>query len=84
MRELAHRIQALRKTAEFDVTDRIRLTWDLSPSLERACARHEAYIREEVLAEEIVRRSPGGEAAEEWTFDGERARVGIDRVPEGG
>jgi isoleucyl-tRNA synthetase len=84
VRELAHRIQALRKTAEFDVTDRIRLTWDLSPNLERACARHETYIREEVLAEEVVRQSPGGEAAEEWTFDGERARVGIERVPEGG
>ncbi len=83
VRELAHRVQALRKTAEFDVTDRIRLTWDLSPNLDRACARYEAYIREEVLAEEIVRRPSGGEAEAEWIFDGERARVGIERVAEG-
>jgi isoleucyl-tRNA synthetase len=84
VRELAHRIQALRKTADFDVTDRIRLHWELSPGLERACSRHEGYIREEVLAEEIVRSGAAGEASEEWTFDGERARVGIERVREGG
>jgi isoleucyl-tRNA synthetase len=84
VRELAHRVQAFRKTAEFDVTDRIRLTWELSPGLSRACARHEAYLKDEVLAEEIVAGGAGGEAIEEWNFDGERARVGIERVRRGG
>jgi isoleucyl-tRNA synthetase len=84
VRELAHRVQALRKNAEFEVTDRIRLFWDLSPGLSRACARHEGYLKEEVLAEELVPRKPGGDAVEEWTFDGERARVGIERVRKGG
>ncbi len=84
VREFAHRIQALRKGAEFDVTDRIRLYWDLSPGLGKACERFEGYIREEVLAEELVPRPAGGEVAEEWTFDGERARVGIERIRKGG
>ena len=84
VREFAHRIQNLRKGADLDVTDRIRLTWELSPGLQSACARHERFIREEVLAEELVPGAPGGEAIEEWTFDGERARVGIQRVNEGG
>jgi isoleucyl-tRNA synthetase len=84
VRELAHRIQALRRTAEFEVTDRIRLRLDLSPHLDRALTRHEGYVREEVLAAEILRGGPGGEAVEEWSFDGERARVGIERVREGG
>jgi isoleucyl-tRNA synthetase len=84
VRELAHRVQALRKGADFEVTDRIRLYWDLSPGLGRACERHGAYIREEVLAEELVPQATGGEAVEEWTFDGERARVGIERVRKGG
>ena len=83
-RKFAHRIQTLRKTAEFSVTDRIRLYWELSPGLGRACERHERFIREEVLAEELVPRMSGGTAIEEWTFDGERARVGIERVHEGG
>ncbi len=84
VREFAHRIQNLRKGADFSVTDRIRLYWELSPALSRACERYEQFIREEVLAEELVPRMPGGEAVEEWTFDGERARVGIERIHEGG
>ena len=86
VRELAHRIQALRKSAGFDVTDRIRLIWELSPDLEDACRRHEAFLREEVLAVEVVVSVPTGQgiAVEEWTFDGERARVGIARVSKGG
>ncbi|HEY7728773.1 MAG TPA: class I tRNA ligase family protein, partial [Candidatus Eisenbacteria bacterium] len=84
VRELAHRIQALRKASEYEVTDRIRLSLELSPHLERACARHETYIRDEVLATEIVRGQPSGQVVEEWSFDGERARVGIERVREGG
>ena len=84
VRELAHRIQALRKTADFDVTDRIRLAWELSPGLASACARHEAYLKDEVLAEEVVAGGTGGGTVEEWNFDGERARVGIERVRRGG
>jgi len=84
VREFAHRIQALRRSAEFEVTDRIRLSWQLSPGLSRACERYEGFIREEVLAEELVPREPAGQAVEEWVFDGERARVGIERVRKGG
>jgi isoleucyl-tRNA synthetase len=84
VREFAHRVQSLRKTAEFDVTDRIRLFWELSPGLETAAARHERFIREEVLADEVVQGITGSSPAEEWTFDGERARVRIERVHKGG
>jgi isoleucyl-tRNA synthetase len=84
VRELAHRVQALRKSAEFEVTDRIRLYGDLSPGLKRAFERHEETFKDEVLAVELVPGAAGGEAAESWTFDGEQARVGIERVPKGG
>jgi isoleucyl-tRNA synthetase len=83
VREFAHRIQTLRRGAEFDVTDRIRLYWELSPGLKAAAAQHERFIKEEVLAEEVVSGAGGG-PSEEWTFDGERARVGIERVHKGG
>jgi isoleucyl-tRNA synthetase len=84
VREFAHRIQTLRKSAEFDVTDRIRIYWELSPGLEAAAAPYEQFIREEVLAEEIVPRVSGSGPSEEWSFDGERARVAIERVHKGG
>ncbi len=86
VRELAHRIQALRKSAEFEVTDRIRLGWELSPVLQVACARHEGFLKDEVLAEELGTDVPtgSGAAVEEWSFDGESARVGIVRAKQGG
>ncbi len=84
VRELAHRVQALRKSADFEVTDRIRLYGDLSPGLKKAFERHEETFKDEVLAVELVAGSTGGEAAESWTFDGEQARVGIERVGKGG
>jgi len=84
VRELAHRVQALRKSADFEVTDRIRLYGELSPGLRRAFERHEETFKDEVLAVELVAGAPGGEAAESWTFDGEQARVGIERVGKGG
>src|SRR5439155_1434685 len=36
------------------------------------------------LTQEVVPRVPGNGPSEEWTFDGERARVGIERVHKGG
>jgi isoleucyl-tRNA synthetase len=86
VRELAHRIQALRKSADFAVTDRIRLGWELSPTLQGACERHETFLREEVLAVEVGLSLPAGDgvAVEEWSFEGERARVGIARLSKGG
>ena len=84
VRELAHRVQALRKSADFEVTDRIRLYGELSPGLKRAFERHAESFKEEVLAVELVPGATGGEAAESWTFDGEQARVGIERIGKGG
>ncbi len=84
VRELAHRVQALRKSAEFEVTDRIRLYGELSPGLKRAFDRHAESFKDEVLAVELVSAASGGEAAESWTFDGEQARVGIERIGKGG
>lgn len=84
VRELAHRVQALRKSADFEVTDRIRLYGELSPGLKRAFERHEETFKDEVLAVELVPAAAGGEAAESWTFDGEQARIGIERVAKGG
>jgi isoleucyl-tRNA synthetase len=84
VRELAHRVQALRKSAEFDVTDRIRLFGELSPGLRRAFERHQETFKEEVLAVELIAGQDGGEAVEDWTFDGEQARIGIERVSKGG
>jgi len=49
-RELVHKVQSLRKSAGFEVTDRIRLHFQASPRLAAAVRAFEDYIRRETLA----------------------------------
>ena len=48
-----HAIQAARRDAGFDISDRIILTLDGDPQLLAAAREHERYIAGEVLAVEI-------------------------------
>jgi isoleucyl-tRNA synthetase len=49
-RELVHKVQNLRKSAGFEVTDRVRLHYQASPRLAAAVRAFEDYIRHETLA----------------------------------
>jgi isoleucyl-tRNA synthetase len=49
-RELVHKVQNLRKSAGFEVTDRIRLHYQASPRLAIALKAFDDYIRRETLA----------------------------------
>jgi len=50
VRELVHKVQGLRKSAGFEVTDRIELHYQASPRLVVAVRTFEDYIRRETLA----------------------------------
>ena len=52
-RELVHKIQNLRKTAGFDVVDRIEMYYDTTPKLTEAIKIFNDYIAQEVLAVKI-------------------------------
>ncbi len=52
-RELINRIQNLRKTKEFDITDRIRVLLSSNPVIDEAVKDNTGYIRNQVLADEI-------------------------------
>ena len=53
-REFVNRIQNIRKEKEFDVTDRIRINYSSSLTIERAIEANQSYICAEVLADELV------------------------------
>ncbi|MEZ4984389.1 MAG: isoleucine--tRNA ligase [Saprospiraceae bacterium] len=53
-RELVNRIQNIRKSQDFNVTDRIRVTVGNHPAVERAVASFGSYIRSEVLADTLT------------------------------
>jgi len=57
-RDLVRKVQQARKEAGLDVTDRIALTVDVHRGCRAAIEVHEAYIREQVLAEQLIHGRP--------------------------
>jgi isoleucyl-tRNA synthetase len=57
-RDVVRKIQQARKEADFDVTDRIGVALRLPGACTDAIRTHEAYVREQVLAEALVYGDP--------------------------
>lgn len=80
-RELVRRIQDLRKTAEFEVTDRIQVVYEATPKLADAIEKFRDYIMGETLAVELLAGRPHANQpgiADE--FDGEKVSLSITRI----
>ncbi len=82
-REFVRRVQELRKTAGFDLADRIRLFVQASPGLGEAIWEQRDYITGETLAVALGPLAGSGvdpEITEKFEFEGEKAAVGITRI----
>ena len=79
-REFVRRVQDLRKSAELDVADRIKLFVEASPGLQSAIEAHKDYITAETLTSRLEFASPpqGASTAEDG-FEGEQMIVGLVR-----
>lgn len=77
-REFVRRVQDLRKNANLDIADHIRVYYTATPTLANAIEAHRAYIMGETLADEMhASAAPANAATVEDTFDGERVAIGI-------
>jgi isoleucyl-tRNA synthetase len=77
-REFVRRVQDLRKSAELDIADRIKLTYAATPGLLEAVNAFKEYILAETLTVEIsVGEPPQGAASMEDEFDNERVTIHI-------
>ncbi|MBV8988021.1 MAG: isoleucine--tRNA ligase, partial [Solirubrobacterales bacterium] len=74
-REIVHAIQAARRDAGLEVTDRIMLTLDGDPALLGAARIHQQYIAGETLALELDFESLNG--TEPVSIDGRELRVAV-------
>lgn len=83
VREIAHRIQVLRKEAGFDVTDRIILSFeDNGSQLSEVMKKNRLEISSEVLATKMEEKITGSQEIErEFELNGDRLKVGLRRVP---
>jgi isoleucyl-tRNA synthetase len=89
-RELVRRIQEMRKSAGFEIADRIRLGYEGDADVDRVMREHGEYISQEVLAASIepavngsgqAPSSGSGEPyAEEHSVDGRQMRLVVQRV----
>ena len=84
VRELTHRIQMARKNADFDVTDRIAMTYCADEALKVLVEANREEIAEEILAVSVNEAdSPSGEYSEAIEFDGMSITVALTRTPTG-
>ena len=80
-REVAHRIQNLRRSANFDITDRIVTYYDGPEDLARVMQVHGGYISDETLSDELVAGSAPEEAkSETQKIEGMEVTLGVRRV----
>ena len=80
-RELAHRIQNLRKTANFDITDRIVTYYQGPEEVAQVMQEHAGYIGQETLSEELVDGIPADDAKSEiQRIEGMEVTLGVKRV----
>ena len=70
VREIISKIQTMRKEADFEVMDRIKVTYEGSEKAEAVFEKNNTLIAGEVLADEVVKAQPAG-YVKEWKINGE-------------
>lgn len=80
-REFVRRVQDLRKTADFDIADRIRLAYLASPKLAAAVKEFSEYIKNETLTLEMNEEEPSVKMIQTSSeFDHETVSLGVEKI----
>ena len=78
VREIISKVQTMRKEADFEVMDRIKVTYNGSEKAEKIFAEHSDEIGGEVLADKVVKAEPAG-YVKEWKINGEAVTMGVEK-----
>ncbi len=80
-RETVNRIQNMRKSANYDVSDRISISLQGSDEILDAIRIHEQWIRNETLGMELdVAPDPVGDLVSQFDIDQEKLTIGVRRI----
>ncbi|MCH7638566.1 MAG: isoleucine--tRNA ligase [Bacteroidetes bacterium] len=79
-REFINRVQNLRKSADFDVSDRIVITFDAPDGEAEAVIAHAETIRTETLATALNRAEPEGDTVQTVDLAGAPITIGVRRI----
>ena len=78
VREIISKIQTMRKEADFQVTDKIHVTYQGSEKAEAVFAKAASEIAGETLALDVKKAEPAG-YVKEWKINGEDVTMGVER-----
>jgi len=78
VREIISKIQTMRKEADFEVMDRIAVTFESEDKLAEIFEANGEEIRHEVLADSISRTEPAG-FTKSWNINGEKVVLGVEK-----
>lgn len=81
-RELISKVQQLRKQADFEMMDRIDIHVDIDEDVKKAISIHEAYIKEETLADAIIDDTGaqvGESGLESFDLNGHKTGISVER-----
>ena len=77
-----HRIQNMRRAADFDIADYIVTYFQGGPETDEFIAAYADYIKQETLSRELIdEQAPEDCHIEELKFDGLEVTVGVKRAP---
>ena len=80
-RELAHRIQGLRRNARFDLTDHIIAYYQGPDAVSAVMQNHADYIQQETLSDQLLAAAPPADAqSETQKVEGMEVTLGVRRV----
>ncbi|NPV68186.1 MAG: isoleucine--tRNA ligase [Anaerolineae bacterium] len=80
-REIVRRVQMMRRDADFEISDRIAVTFSGSERVARALAAHHDYVAGETLAESVLAAEPpAGAFSQAFTIDDEDLVLSVRRV----
>ena len=75
-----HRIQNMRRSADFDISDYIMTYYQGDSELDDVISAHSEYIKQETLSRELRNELPAeGAYTEEHNADGLQATIGVMR-----
>lgn len=79
-RELVHRIQNMRRSADFDIADRIVVHYQGGGDLAQIIRNHADYVQQETLSDQLIESAPPADAhVEVHSFDGIEATIALVR-----
>ncbi len=78
VREIISKIQTMRKEADFEVMDKIKVTYEGTDAANTIFDKFGSQIGDEVLANEVTKGNPEG-YVKEWKINGENVTLGVMR-----